>query len=97
MLQKVADHGATNKIYACEVSRRDHLIRIKGGPFDAKEYDEYPSRYISVFSKKVEIRIQSLLIRLITIKLNDLLLVRLLPTLRWSSTEFIGLPTHRNS
>jgi hypothetical protein len=54
MLQKVADHGATNKIYACEVSRRDHLIRIKGGPFDAKEYDEYPSRYISVFSKKVK-------------------------------------------
>ncbi|XP_046658109.1 alpha-aminoadipic semialdehyde synthase, mitochondrial-like [Daphnia pulicaria] len=53
MLQKVADHGATNKIYACEVSRRDHLIRIKGGPFDAKEYDEYPSRYISVFSKKI--------------------------------------------
>lgn len=53
MLQKVADHGATNKIYACEVSRRDHLIRIKGGPFDAKEYDEHPSRYISVFSKKV--------------------------------------------
>nr|SVE92224.1 EOG090X0141 [Megafenestra aurita] len=53
MLQKVADHGATNKIYACEVSRRDHLIRIKGGPFDAKEYDEHPSRYISVFSKKI--------------------------------------------
>ncbi|KAI9552494.1 hypothetical protein GHT06_022860 [Daphnia sinensis] len=53
MLQKVADHGATNKIYACEVSRRDHLIRIKGGPFDAKEYDEYPSRYISIFSKKI--------------------------------------------
>nr|SVE94073.1 EOG090X0141 [Simocephalus serrulatus] len=53
MLQKVADHGATNKIYACEVSRRDHLIRIKGGTFDAKEYDEHPSRYISVFSKKI--------------------------------------------
>lgn len=53
MLQKVANHGATNKIYACEVSRRDHLIRIKGGAFDAKEYDEYPQRYISVFSKKI--------------------------------------------
>lgn len=54
MLHKVANHGATNKIYACEVSRRDHLIRIKGGAFDAKEYDEYPQRYISVFSKKVK-------------------------------------------
>ena len=53
MLHKVADHGATNKIYATEVSRKDHLVRIKGGPFDAKEYDEYPSRYISVFSKKI--------------------------------------------
>jgi alpha-aminoadipic semialdehyde synthase len=53
MLSKVANHGATNKIYACEVSRRDHLIRIKGGPFDAKEYDEHPHRYISVFSKKI--------------------------------------------
>jgi len=53
MLKKVANHGATNKVYACEVSRHDHLIRIKGGPFDAKEYDEYPNRYISVFSKKV--------------------------------------------
>lgn len=53
MLQKVANHGATNKIYACEVSRRDHLVRINGGPFDAKEYDEYPNRYISVFSKKI--------------------------------------------
>lgn len=30
MLSKVANHGATNKIYACEVSRHDHLIRIKG-------------------------------------------------------------------
>ena len=54
MLKKVANHGATNKIYACEVSRHDHLIRIKGGPFDAKEYDEFPNRYISVFSKKVQ-------------------------------------------
>lgn len=61
MLQKVANHGATNKIYACEVSRRDHLVRINGGPFDAKEYDEYPNRYISVFSKKVapHLRIES--------------------------------------
>jgi alpha-aminoadipic semialdehyde synthase len=50
----VADHGATNKIYACEVSRRDHLIGINGGSFDAKEYDEYPSRYISVFGKNVK-------------------------------------------
>lgn len=53
MLKKVANHGATNKVYACEVSRHDHLIRIKGGKFDAKEYDEHPNRYISVFSKKV--------------------------------------------
>jgi len=53
MLKKVANHGATNKVYACEVSRHDHLIRIKGGKFDAKEYDEHPNRYISVFSKKI--------------------------------------------
>ena len=53
MIQKVADHGATNKIYACEVGRKDHLVRIKGGPYDATEYDEHPDRYISVFSKKV--------------------------------------------
>ncbi|EFX77921.1 hypothetical protein DAPPUDRAFT_246921 [Daphnia pulex] len=54
MLQKVTDHGVTNKIYICKVSRRYHLIPINGGSFDAKEYDENPSRYISVLSKNVK-------------------------------------------
>jgi hypothetical protein len=46
MLQKVADHGATNKIYACEVSRRDHLIRIKGGAFDGVSEKASPFGYL---------------------------------------------------
>ncbi|XP_065349918.1 alpha-aminoadipic semialdehyde synthase, mitochondrial [Cloeon dipterum] len=53
-LRKVAEHGATNKIYGCEVSRHDHLERKEGGGgFDAKEYDQYPERYISTFSKTI--------------------------------------------
>ena len=30
MLRKVAEHGATNKIYASVVSRKDYLVRING-------------------------------------------------------------------
>lgn len=35
------------------MSRIDHLERAEGGGFDAKEYDEYPERYISTFSRKI--------------------------------------------
>lgn len=53
MLRKVSEHGSQNKLYGCEVSRADHLKRREGGGFDAKEYDEYPERYISTFSRKI--------------------------------------------
>nr|CAD7429944.1 unnamed protein product [Timema monikensis] len=53
MLKKVAEHGATTKIYGCEVRRRNHLERKEGGGFDPTEYDQFPSRYISTFSKKI--------------------------------------------
>ncbi|XP_013114257.2 alpha-aminoadipic semialdehyde synthase, mitochondrial [Stomoxys calcitrans] len=53
MLRKVAEHGSQNKLYGCEVSRSDHLERREGGGFDAKEYDEFPERYISTFSQKI--------------------------------------------
>ncbi|EDW03707.1 alpha-aminoadipic semialdehyde synthase, mitochondrial [Drosophila grimshawi] len=53
MLRKVAEHGNQNKLYGCEVSRSDHLERREGGGFDAKEYDEFPERYISTFNQKV--------------------------------------------
>ncbi|XP_066996785.2 alpha-aminoadipic semialdehyde synthase, mitochondrial [Anabrus simplex] len=53
MLQKVAEHGATTKIYGCEVRRRHHLERKEDGGFDSEEYNQYPSRYISTFSKKI--------------------------------------------
>ncbi|XP_037960737.1 alpha-aminoadipic semialdehyde synthase, mitochondrial [Teleopsis dalmanni] len=53
MLRKVAEHGSQNKLYGCEVSRSDHLERREGGGFDAKEYDEYPERYISTFNQKM--------------------------------------------
>ncbi|XP_068151010.1 alpha-aminoadipic semialdehyde synthase, mitochondrial [Drosophila tropicalis] len=53
MLRKVAEHGNQNKLYACEVSRSDHLERREGGGFDAKEYDEFPELYISTFSQKI--------------------------------------------
>lgn len=42
-----------NKLYACEVSRSDHLERRDGGGFDAEEYDTNPERYISTFSTKI--------------------------------------------
>ncbi|XP_011207613.2 alpha-aminoadipic semialdehyde synthase, mitochondrial [Bactrocera dorsalis] len=53
MLRKVAEHGSQNKLYGCEVSRSDHLERREGGGFDAREYDEFPERYISTFSSKI--------------------------------------------
>ncbi|XP_014245986.1 alpha-aminoadipic semialdehyde synthase, mitochondrial isoform X2 [Cimex lectularius] len=53
MLQKVADHGVNTKVYACEVRRRHHLERKDGGGYDHEEYDKYPSKYVSTFSKKI--------------------------------------------
>ncbi|XP_015600808.2 alpha-aminoadipic semialdehyde synthase, mitochondrial [Cephus cinctus] len=52
-LRKVAEHGDTTKIYGCEIRRRHHLERKEGGGFDSEEYDKYPERYISIFSKKI--------------------------------------------
>lgn len=53
MLRKVSEHGSQNKLYGCEVSRSDHLERREGGGFDAQEYEQFPERYISTFSKKI--------------------------------------------
>ncbi|RZF48102.1 hypothetical protein LSTR_LSTR002168 [Laodelphax striatellus] len=53
MLSKVANHGATSKVYGCEVRRRHHLERKEGGGYDRFEYEQHPSRYISTFSKKI--------------------------------------------
>ncbi|XP_050524129.1 alpha-aminoadipic semialdehyde synthase, mitochondrial isoform X2 [Daktulosphaira vitifoliae] len=53
MLQKVAEHGASTKFYACVVRRSDHLERNEGGGYDRKECEEYPSRYRSTFNKKI--------------------------------------------
>lgn len=53
MLRKVAEHGSSNKLYGCEVSRSDHLERRDGGGFDAQEYDQHPERYISTFSNTI--------------------------------------------
>uniref|UniRef100_A0A6A7FUG5 Alpha-aminoadipic semialdehyde synthase n=1 Tax=Hirondellea gigas TaxID=1518452 RepID=A0A6A7FUG5_9CRUS len=52
-LKKVAEKGMTNKLYACEVSREDHLVNRETGRFDAPEYEEHPERYISTFSRNV--------------------------------------------
>lgn len=52
-LKKVAEHGSTNKVYGCEVSRADHIERADGGGFDPQEYEEFPERYVSTFSKNV--------------------------------------------
>jgi len=52
-LKKVAEKGSTNKLYACEVSRQDHLVNKETGKFDAAEYEEHPERYISTFSRNV--------------------------------------------
>ncbi|KAF2347992.1 Alanine dehydrogenase/pyridine nucleotide transhydrogenase N-terminal, partial [Trinorchestia longiramus] len=52
-LKKVAEKGWTNKVYGCEVSREDHIINRNTGRFDAAEYEEFPDRYISTFSRNV--------------------------------------------
>lgn len=44
---------AHTKLYGCQVRRRHHLERKDGGGFDPKEFEKFPSRYISTFSKKV--------------------------------------------
>ena len=44
---------ASNKVYACEVSRGDHLVKKEGGGYDKDEYQEFPERYASMFSIKV--------------------------------------------
>eukprot|EP00095_Tigriopus_kingsejongensis_P002741 maker-scaffold138_size318692-snap-gene-0.8 protein:Tk02741 transcript:maker-scaffold138_size318692-snap-gene-0.8-mRNA-1 annotation:"hypothetical protein DAPPUDRAFT_334150" len=52
VLAQVAEKGDKRKLYACEVSRSDQFERKHGGGFDAQEFDEFPDRYISNFSKK---------------------------------------------
>merc|ERR1719489_331066 len=52
MLQKVALHGDTNKLYACEISRRDQFERRIGGGYNEEEFLEHPDRYISTFAHK---------------------------------------------
>lgn len=53
MLQKVAEHGVNTKVYGCEVRRRHHLERKEGKGYDHEEYEKYPSKYVSTFSKKI--------------------------------------------
>lgn len=52
-LPKVVKQGATNKIYACVVSREDHYVRKEGGKFNAEEFENHPERYASQFSHKI--------------------------------------------
>lgn len=52
MLQKVAKHGDTNKLYATEIRRSDQFERKRGGGYDADEFEEHPERYISTFAHK---------------------------------------------
>jgi len=52
MLQKVAQHGDTNKLYACEIRRPDQFERKMGGGYNAEEFEEFPDRYISNFAHK---------------------------------------------
>ena len=52
-LKKVAEHGATNKVYACKVSRADHLVNKETGKFDKQEYEEHPERFISLFTDNI--------------------------------------------
>lgn len=47
--------SAMNKVYACEVSRRDHLVRKEGGGYDMEEYQEFPERYASMFAVNVSL------------------------------------------
>lgn len=52
-LKKVAEKGATNKVYACKVSRKDHLVNKETGKFDKTEYEEHPERYKSIFAREI--------------------------------------------
>merc|ERR1719336_687629 len=52
MLAKVAQKGARDKLYACEVRRKDQFERKNGGGFDAAEFEAHPERYVSNFAKK---------------------------------------------
>jgi len=52
MLAKVALHGDTNKLYACEIRRPDQFERKIGGGYDAQEFEEFPDRYLSTFAHK---------------------------------------------
>lgn len=53
MLQKVAEHGSTKKLYGCVVGRRHYTERIEGGGYNREEYEQYPHLYKSTFSKKI--------------------------------------------
>ncbi|XP_040565827.1 alpha-aminoadipic semialdehyde synthase, mitochondrial [Lepeophtheirus salmonis] len=53
MLPKVAKGGRKDRVYACEVSRKDQFERRNGGGYDAVELEEFPERYISNFSHKI--------------------------------------------
>ncbi|VVC45324.1 Saccharopine dehydrogenase, NADP binding domain,NAD(P)-binding domain,Saccharopine dehydrogenase, C- [Cinara cedri] len=53
MLQKVAEHGASTKFYACVVTRKDYLERTEDGDYNQEEYEQYPSKYKSTFNKKI--------------------------------------------
>ncbi|CAL4103454.1 unnamed protein product, partial [Meganyctiphanes norvegica] len=52
-LKRVSEHGTMNKLYACEVSRQDHLVRRDGQKYDAVEYEEHPERYVSTFAHRI--------------------------------------------
>ena len=46
---------ATNKLYACVVSRDDHYVHKNGGVFDADELEQHPEKYSSMFSHKASV------------------------------------------
>lgn len=52
-LPNVFRSGDPRKVYGCVVSRSDHYQRRNGGGFDSDEFEEFPERYISTFSKKI--------------------------------------------
>ncbi|KAK7495551.1 hypothetical protein BaRGS_00013249, partial [Batillaria attramentaria] len=52
-LPKVVKQGATNKLYACVVSREDHYVRKDGSRFNAEEFEDHPEKYASQFSHKI--------------------------------------------
>jgi hypothetical protein len=42
-----------NKIYACVINRKDHLINKETGQYNAEEFIKYPDKYTSTFKTKV--------------------------------------------